>query len=80
MEEVVRPQIFRWMDWRKQEEFTNEDEDIGELVKILSGCEEIKEDEVNKWLNSDEVYEVTDGDILDMVCKSDDKNSENEED
>lgn len=64
----------------KPEEFTNEDEDIGELVKILPGCEEIKEDEVNKWLNSDEVYEVTDGDILDMVCKSDDKNSENEED
>lgn len=76
---LFRPQSIRWI-WtgEKQEECT--DEDIGELVKILLGCEEIKEDKVNKWLNSDEVYEVTEGDILDMVCKSDDKNSENKED
>lgn len=57
-----------------------EESQIAELVKNLPGCEEINDDEVKKWLSEDEVNEITDSDIIEMVCNSDEKISEPEED
>ncbi|XP_054711028.1 tigger transposable element-derived protein 2-like [Uloborus diversus] len=67
----------------KPEEGSNEtsaEDEIAELVKNLPGCEKMKEDDVNEWLSADEQNELTDGDILNIVCKNDDKNSDSEGD